>query len=419
MDPHLDEIDEGSAYIGYQEAFKIVCSAMQPIGAEEISLELSVNRVAAREVAALTSYPSTDISLKDGYAVKSADVAQASRLRPISLKIIGAAFAGSSFPDQLRPGSAVRVCSGATIPSGADAVVPGEFCEEVREEEVQIKADAGSGRNVLRMGAEILTGTVIVREGEVFLPGNLGLAAAAGISKVSVYRRPKAAIISVGDEVVALGRRLRPGQIYASNLVVIKAWLNSFGIACATSVVRDNVDAIKRELEKRLPEADVILTSGGAWGSERDLVIGTLGELGWQEMFHHVRMGPGKGVSFGLWKAKAIFCLPGGPASNEMAFLQLALPGILCMSGDRRHPLPSFTARLTEDLKSRHPAWTEFRDAVISRDSEGSYVVGLYQKRSGLQSIAAANSLVCIPEGTGSLRQGEIIPVQILAPRFR
>lgn len=414
MDPHFDELDEGTDYIGYREAFELICSIMRPIGAEEISLELSINRVAAEDTAALISYPSTDVSLKDGFAVKSADVAQASRHQPISLKIIGNAFAGSSFPDKVRPGSAVKVCSGATIPSGADAVVSGEFCEEVPEQEVQIRADAASGRNVLRSGGEVISGTVIVREGEVFLPGNMGLAAAAGISKVSVYRRPKAAILGVGDEVVAPGGRLRPGQLYASNLVTIKAWLDSFGIDCITSVVRDNVDAIKQELEKQLPGFDVILTSGGAWGSERDLVIGTLGELGWQEMFHHVRMGPGKGISFGRWGAKPVFCLPGGPASNEMAFLQLALPGILRMSGDRRHPLPSVPARLTEDLKSRHRAWTEFKDAILSRDSEGSYIVGPYRNRSRLQAIANADGLVCIPEGIDTMSRGEIVPVQVL-----
>jgi molybdopterin molybdotransferase len=113
-----------------------------------------------------------------------------------------------------------------------------------------------------------------------------------------------------------------------------------------------------------------------------------------------------------------VFCLPGGPASNEMAFLQLALPGLLRMGGENRHPLQTVPARLTENLKGRHRAWTEFKDATLSRDSEGNYTVKLYHHRSRLQAIASANCLVCIPEGTESLSLGEIVPVQILAPRL-
>jgi molybdopterin molybdotransferase len=261
-------------------------------------------------------------------------------------------------------------------------------------------------------------GATIVKKGARLLPGYLGLAAAAGIDRTAVYRRARVAVLGVGDEVVAPGENLSPGQLYASNLVTMEAWLNSFGIACVTSVVKDSEAAIKEEMEKHLPAVDVILTSGGAWGSERDLVVGTLRGLGWREVFHHVRIGPGKGIAFGLWREKPVFCLPGGPASNEMAFLQLALPGVLRMGGDTRHPLPVVYAKLTEDLTARHRAWTEFKDATLRRDAAGNYTVGLYRERSRLQAIAGANCLVCIPEGAEGLRSGRTVPVQLLKPRL-
>jgi molybdopterin molybdotransferase len=418
METDFTEIDEGTGYVGYQEAFNLICSNVRSVGVEEIPLDLSVGRIAAEDLAALVSYPSSDVSLKDGFAVKSEDVADASRQRPVHLRVTGSVFAGSSFEGEVTMGSAVKVCSGAPIPRGADAVVSGEFCEEVSPGEVFIRADAEHGRNVLRNGGEIKAGAAIVRQGEALLPGYLGLAAAAGINRVRVYRRPGAAVVGVGDEVVVPGGHLKPGQLYASNLVTMGAWLASFGILYNTSVVKDNKAVIKQELLNRLPEADVILTSGGAWGSERDLVIDTLDELGWQEIFRHVRMGPGKGIAFGLWEGKPVFCLPGGPASNEMAFLQLALPGILRMGGDSRHPLQTVSARLTENLRGRHPSWTEFRDATLSCDAEGNYQVRLYRNRSRLQAIASASCLICIPEGTESLSLGEIVPVQILAPRL-
>jgi len=418
METDYNEIDEGTDYVGYREAFSLIASKVRPVGIEEIPLVLSVDRIAAGDVAAQVSYPSADVSLKDGFAVKSVDVAAASMQNPASLKVTGSVFAGFKFDGEVKRGGAVKVCSGAPIPRGADAVVSGEFCEEVSPDEVFVKADAEPGRNILRAGGEVKAGATIVGRGGRLLPGYLGLAAAAGVSRVSVYRRPGVAVVGVGDEVVAPGENLSPGQLYASNLVTMESWLASFGISCVTSVVNDNEEAIKQELQKLLPGVDVILTSGGAWGSERDLVIGSLARLGWQEIFHHVRMGPGKGIAFGLWEGKPVFCLPGGPASNEMAFLQLALPGILRMSGDNRHPLQTVTARLTESLQSRHRAWTEFKDATLSRDAAGNYSVTLYRNRSRLQAIASANSLVCIPEGTESLNSGEVVPVQILAPRL-
>ncbi len=418
MENDANEIDEGIGYVGYREAFDLIIANVRAVGVEEVVLAEGAGRIAAEDIIARVSYPGTDVSLKDGFAVRSGDVAGASSKRPARLSIIGSVFAGSKFDGEVIAGSAVKVCAGAPIPPGATAVVSGEFGEELSPEEVAIKADAAPGRNILRTGAEVAAGDIIIRRGGRLLPGYLGLAAAAGVSRVGVYRRPLAAVIGVGDEVIAPGSDLRPGQLYASNLVTMQAWLASFGVSCITSVVSDSEAAIMRELKNRLPSVDCVLTSGGAWGSERDLVIGALDKLGWREIFHHVRMGPGKGIAFGLYEDKPVFCLPGGPASNEMAFLQLALPGVLRLGGDTRHPLPSVPASLSEDLKSRHRAWTEFKDAILTRDASGSFSVKLYRQRSRLQAIAAANSLVCIPEGVASLNAGALVPVQVLASRL-
>jgi len=417
MEVEFAEIDEGTSYIGYGEAFNLVCSNLQPLGVEETPLDSCIGRIVSEDLLALISYPSTDVSLKDGFAVRSEEVAAASIHRRVCLRVIGSIFAGSGFEGEVKRGSAVKICSGAPIPQGLNAVVSGEFCRETSADEVWICADAEPGRNVLRSGGEITAGSTIARRGEVLRPGCLGLAAAAGISRVRTYRRPRAALIGVGDEVILPGQHLLPNKLYASNLVTIGAWLTSFGVPYVWSVVRDNEKAIKTELLKHLPSVDTILTSGGAWGSERDLVVGTLHRLGWREIFHNVRMGPGKGIAFGLLEDKPVFCLPGGPASNEMAFLQIALPGILRMGGRNRHPLETVSARLTENVRGRHRAWTEFKDATLSFDFEGGYAVSLYRNRSRLQAIAYANCLVCIPEGTESLNRGDVIPIQLLVPQ--
>ncbi|MFC2067722.1 gephyrin-like molybdotransferase Glp [Chloroflexota bacterium] len=409
------EIDEGREYIGYQQALKLVYTNVHPIGIDEVNLDLCAGRIVASDLIALVDYPSSDVSLKDGFAVKSEDVSEASPDQPVHLQVIGSVFAGSEFEGVVSTGSAVKICSGSPIPQGTSAVVSDEFCEE-GPSGIFVKTHAEHGRNVLSAGEEVKAKTTTAQKGTMLLPGVLGLIAAAGISQAKVYRRPRITIIAVGDEIVTPGRHLLPGQLYASNIVTISAWLASFNISHDTGVVGDNENTIRQELLNNLEKADIILTSGGAWGSERDLVVGVLDNLGWQKIFHHVRIGPGKGIAFGLWQGKPVFCLPGGPASNEMAFLQLALPGILYMTGQCRHPLQTIKARLTQNLKARHRAWTEFREAILYLDTEGNYTATLYRNKSRLQSIAHATCLICIPEDIESLCCGEVVSVQLLIP---
>ena len=255
MKRDAQEIDKGGGYIGYREACDIIEAHIHPIKGESLGLYECAGRIAAADLAARISFPSIDVSLKDGYAVQSEDMAFASVHNPSILKLSGSAFAGKGFDRQVESGFAVGVCSGATIPSGADAVVAGEFCKAVSSGDVYVQADAGPGRNILPAGVEIKAGEILVRKGQYLSPGLLGLAAAAGIDQIRVYRKPRVAIISIGDEVVAPGEALQAGQLYASNLATMAAWLFSLGMPCATSVIADSEDAICRELEKQLPDA--------------------------------------------------------------------------------------------------------------------------------------------------------------------
>jgi molybdopterin molybdotransferase len=418
VDFEKNEIDEGTDYVGYREAFDLITNNIGSAGTEELPLASAVGRVAAQDIIAAESYPTADVSLKDGFAIISSDIEKASPDNPVRLKVTGSVYAGTKQEGTVAHGSAVSICSGGRIPPGGEAVISIEFTEAAGKDEILVKADSARGRNIMNAGREVKAGDIIVKKGRKLFPGLLGLAAAAGIHTVTVFRRPELAIIGVGDEVVAPGGQLNPGQLYASNLVTMEAWLSFFGVSCVASVVEDSEAAIAQEFQKYFDKVDMILTSGGAWGSERDLVVGVLNKLGWKELFHHVRIGPGKGIAFGIWNGKPVFCLPGGPASNEMAFIQLALPGILRMSGDHDHPLQAVRAELMEDIQGRHPAWTEYKDAVLERDKEGKYKVKLYRNRSRLQAIASANSLICKPEGTLSISAGEMVSVQLLEPRL-
>jgi molybdopterin molybdotransferase len=411
------EIDEGAGYIGFDDALHMILASTSPVETAALSLAYCTGYISANNVFAAVNSPTDNVSLKDGFAVKAQDVEKASPRLPTKLKVVGSVFAGGNFKGRLADGQAVQVCSGSPIPAGADAVVSAEFCEEV-DSEVYIKAGVKKGRNIFYAGDDVRAGALVLEKGELILPARLGLIAAAGISHLQVFRKPRVCLIAIGDEVVALGQTLKEGQLYASNLVSTEAWLSCFGIPSTTAMATDAIDSIKSELLGAYPEVDAIITSGGSWRSERDLIVRVLDGLGWRKIFHHVRMGPGKGMAFGIWRDKPVFCLPGGPPSNEMAFLQLALPGILNMSGLTGSPLRTVSAELTQDVKGRHRAWTEFKKVKLNCDDNGAYSVTPYLETSRLKSMADSSGLVCKPEGVDSLYRGRIVEVQVMIPSF-
>ena len=264
----------------------------------------------------------------------------------------------------------------------------------------------------LERGGDIRAGQTVTSKDDLLSPPLIGLLASAGLEKIRVYKSPRVAVIATGDEVVAPGVPLAEGKLYASNMVEICSWLSLFGLSFRTRLVPDSREEIASTVLEHLSQVDAIITSGGAWGSERDLIIRVLESLHWQGIYHRVRMGPGKAVGFGLLENKPFFCLPGGPPSSEMAFLQLALPGLLAMEGYGRPPFPSVAAVLTETIRGDED-WTQFVHARIEEE-EDAVLVHPEKGESRLQSMARKDALIVIPEGCKELSRGELIQIQRL-----
>jgi len=395
---------EGTELIGLEAARDLVRRYTAPMESEEVPLLRVPGRVLAREVSARTDSPSADVSLKDGYAVRSEDTVRASRKSPARLRVLGSRFAGERGETRTRPEGCVKITSGAILPADADAVVGIEFCTETAEG-VLVSEPVAAGLNVLAQGTDIAAGAALGAPGDRLGPGTAGWLAAAGLEEVPVYRLPSVALVATGDEVVAPGAPLERGQLYASNLVTLSAWLGAFGIATDLAILPDRRDDLRQELPRAIEGHD----------AERDLVVGVLEELGWKCVFHRVRMGPGKAVGFGLLEGRPVFCLPGGPPSNEMAFLQLALPGVLRLAGWQGSPFPSLTARLTEPVKGRDIDWTQFKRGRIHRGTDEGFRVTPYLPRSRLESMALADCLIEVPEGVERLEAGEWVSVQMLS----
>jgi molybdopterin molybdotransferase len=406
--------EEGRELIGLGAARELVSSHTGPLESEEVPLLRAPGRVLACEVRARADSPSADVSLKDGYAVRAEDTVRASSESPAHLRVSGSRFAGEKGESAIRPGRCVKITSGAILPENADAVVGIEFCEEIAEG-IRISQPVDAGLNVLARATDIEAGSALGGAGDRLGPGVAGWMAAAGLEEVPVYRLPSVALVATGDEVVAPGAPLEKGQLYASNLVTLSAWLGTFGIATGLTILPDRRDDLRRELPGAIEGHDALLTSGGAWGSERDLVVGVLEELGWKRVFHRVRMGPGKAVGFGLLEGRPVFCLPGGPPSNEMAFLQLALPGVLRLAGWKGSPFPVLRATLTEPVQGRDLDWTQFKRGRLGREADGDFRVTPYLPGSRLESIALSDCLIEVPEGVEGFEAGDRVSVQMLS----
>jgi molybdopterin molybdotransferase len=407
------EIDIGEEYTGFGEALDLVRLNTRIGNIDELSLSLCSGFISAENVKALISSPRQDSSLKDGFAVISNDITHASSHHPVTLTLKGSVFAGGQFEGELLPGETVKVCTGAPVPSGADAVVAEELCTE-EGDNVSFGSGVAIGKNIMLAGEDVTEGTVIMKRGEIIRPGSLAYAATAGITRLKVYRKPRVAIISIGDELVDPGKELDPGQIYASNSIHTGAWLSMYSIPFETYTIPDDISQIRKVLQKVSLEFDVIITSGGVMHSERDLIVGILDDFDWDMKFRHVRMGPGKATAFGLWNQKPVFCFSGGPTSNGVAFLQFGLPGILNMTGYSGRLFMEIQARLTRDIKSRNKTWTEFKEGRIIYEKNGLFSVSPLSKGSRLKSMAEADCLICKPEGVALMKRDQMVTIQLL-----
>ena len=398
--------------LGLSEALSMTLERIRPLPVDQVDLLDGLDFALAEDVHSQVDSPSIDASLKDGYAVISSEVETASVAHPVALELAGHVAAGGNSEPEVKFGTCVRVLTGAKIPPGATAVVSEEFTR-VDEGRVMVHINAEPGRNILPRGSDVAVGQTVAEKGSLLSPGLVGLLAAAGHSRLQVTKIPKVAIISTGDEVVAPGQPLPDGKLYASNMTTLGGWCRRYGMQTKLSVVRDDADAIEDVLKDRIASTDAIITSGGAWTGDRDLVAKILERLGWQQVFHRIRIGPGKAVGFGMLQDKPVFILPGGPPSNLMGFLQIALPGLLKLAGHRRCGLPVAQVELATDQKGRFADWTQFVYGVLEA-GRGVPVFHSLKDKSRLRSMAEAQAVVAIPEGETLLPAGETVSAQLL-----
>jgi molybdopterin molybdotransferase len=399
--------------LGLKEALHLMLEAIEPLPAEDVGLLESVDRVAASDLYALVDSPSSDVSRKDGYAVLYSEVKDATAANPVRLRLIGSAAAGGAKTIVMGPGTAVRMLTGARVPSGADAIVAEEYATGAGGDILIEAPPVEPDRNILARGSDVYAGQRLLDAGRRISPAAAGFLAAAGLSRISLFSNPVVGIIGTGDEIVEPGAPLAEDRLYASNIVTLAGWCGRSAMRSRLAIVRDDFDSILAVFRKMSAETDAMITSGGAWKGDRDMVADVLEGMGWKKVFHQIRMGPGKAVGFGILNRKPVFILPGGPPSNLMAFLQIALPGLMRLCGHANPGLPRMNAVLASAMEEGKVGWTDLFFGTVE-GAEGLPVFHPMKKRSRLSSIAEATAVASIPDDRGSLPEGSVISVQLL-----
>lgn len=368
---------------------------------EETALDAAGGRVLARDIPADRDYPPLARSLRDGFAVRAADL-------PGKLRIVGEVRAGESYQGEVCHGEAVEIMTGAPVPPGADAIVMVEHA--VREgHNVLISSAAEPGRFINARGAEVRAGQTVVHAGTRIDYAAIAMLAAVGRAIAPVYRQPVVSIIPTGDEIVEAGQAPRDYQIRNSNAWSLAEQVRrAGGVPQVLPVARDEAAHTRTIIERGLG-ADLVLLSGGVSAGKYDIVEGVLADLGAEFYFDRVLIQPGQPLVFGRAARRFFFGLPGNPASTMVTFELFARAALELLSGLEETALHMPLARLTTDFR-HSPGLTRFLPARLSPD--GAEVTPVkWRGSSDVPAVTRANAYLVADPARAEWPAGELIPV--------
>ena len=362
-----------------------------------------VGRILREEILADSDYPRFDKAIRDGFAVRSGDLANV----PAVLEVSGESRAGSAASVEVREKSCCEIMTGAPLPIGADAVVMVEHTERLSPEAVRVLRAVRPGDGLLRQAAELRRGERILPSGRRIHMADIGTLASVGKSQVLVSRKPRVAIVATGDELVEIDQAPGSGQIRNSNTYTLDAQVREAGgEPVLLGIGRDNLEDLRARIGQAV-EHDVVLVSGGVSMGKYDLVESVFAEYGVEVLFDSVAMKPGKPTVFGHRGECFVFGLPGNPVSTIVAFHMFVRPLIHTLLHAERPGSPMRRARL-ESSARRDPARMAIVPALVHFDGEGYRIKSApWKGSSDLAGLSRANALIVIPQGDGALEQGE------------
>jgi molybdopterin molybdotransferase len=395
-----------------EDARAAVQEAAQPLEGEQVELGLAaLGRVLAEDAVASEPVPAFENSAMDGFAVRAADLASASRTSRVSLQVVGESRAGHPCERTLAPGQAIAISTGAAVPAGADAVVRVEDTERDGER-VAVLVAPSVGRDIRRAGEDVVPGRTVIRAGTPIGAAELGVLASLGLPRLRCARRARVSLLVSGDELLAPGEPMRPGGVRDTNSLAIAALATEAGAEIlATARARDEAAATRAALAAALDGADVLVVCGGVSVGAHDHVKGALAELGARSLFWGLALKPGRPAWFGTAGGTLVFGLPGNPVSAMVTFTLLVAPALRAMHGVRDARRPA-TAVLDVDYEKAPGRAHALRCRLEERED------GWHARPTGAQgshvltSMLGADALAIVPTASSGVRAGERVPIE-------
>jgi molybdopterin molybdotransferase len=410
---------------------KIILSLVQPLSeVESISilegyandLTLATGRILARSILSRLDFPHWDNSAMDGYAVKFSDVRSSTPKHPITLEVVEEIPAGYQPQREIQSGEAARIFTGAIVPAGADTIVIQEHTQRVQKNYVKIQI-APTARSFIRQRGEYARiGDPLLAAGTVLNPAEIAILAATGCSEVDVYRRPRVAILSTGNELVTPDVTLKPGQIVDSNQYALAAFVQQAGgIPICMGIIPDDRAKLTAAMSEAIDSADLVLSTGGVSVGDYDYVEEILAELGGDIRIRSVAIKPGKPLTVAKFNRAArtvvYFGLPGNPVSALVSCWRFVRSAMAKLSGLpesswQPHWIEAITTQeLTADGKRETYLWGKLE--LIERRYHFSLASGSHSS-ANLINLAGTNALVVIPVDTNIINAGAAVQVLVL-----
>ena len=393
-----------------EEALEKMLAGIKPIQSTlQLPLADAIGYVLAEDILSPINVPPFDNSAMDGYAVRISELAQNQ-----PLPVAGKSFAGQPFEGEWPSMTCVRIMTGAQIPQGCDAVIMQEQATVTEDGVTFCQTQVKPNNNIRPVGDDIRQGDIVLNKGARLTARDIPMIATLGVSHVTVFRKPKVAFFSTGDELKPLGTELKAGEIYDSNRYGIKPLIINFGCeAIDLGIIPDCPKTLKETFEKAQSLADVVVTSGGVSVGEADFTKDILDEVG-QIGFWKLAIKPGKPFAFGAL-GDAWFCgLPGNPVSAVLTMYVLVQPMLAKLGGHSQWKAPESIPAITRTAFKKGPGRTDFQRGIYTIEN-GQFVVETTgnQSSGAFRSMSLANCFVVLERERGSVEVGETVNIQL------
>jgi molybdopterin molybdotransferase len=388
-----------------------------PLGAEPIRSEDGLDRVLSEDLFSPENLPGFTRSTMDGYAVMAKDTFGASESLPAFLEIIGEIPMGQIPTQHLKTGQAVKIATGAMLPQGADGVVMIEYCHNLDQQTIEVSRAVSPLENVIQPSDDFEENALVLPKGRALRPQDIGVLAGLGITQIRVFKRPKVAIISTGDEVIPMDQKPSPGQVRDINSHTLGAFcLKNNSTPLSLGLCPDNFEELKKKIKQGIEAADTVWISGGSSVGSRDMTLAVIESFSRAKVLvHGISISPGKPTIIAHIEDKTVWGLPGHTASSMVVAEVFLSPFLASLSGRKAEPLKD--RHFVEAILSRNIESASGRDDYIRvkliMDNNHIIAEPILGKSGLISPLVEADGLICIDQNSEGMYHGQKVSVMM------